>query len=96
MESHSPTTGTRKSQNRPREWRKSKGLAEDPLAAFRESGYVANAERERGEGVADRVVRGRALVGRERDLVAGPCIVMPGPFQRFAERRSELAGNGNG
>jgi L-rhamnose isomerase / sugar isomerase len=32
-----------------REWRKSKGLAEDPLNAFRESGYVANAERERGE-----------------------------------------------
>jgi uncharacterized protein (TIGR03085 family) len=27
------------------------------------------------------------LVLRERDLVAGPCIVLPGPFQRFAERR---------
>lgn len=27
------------------------------------------------------------VVLRERDLVAGPCIVMPGPFQRFAERR---------
>ena len=24
---------------------------------------------------------------RERDLVAGPCIVLPGPFQRFAEQR---------
>jgi uncharacterized protein (TIGR03085 family) len=24
---------------------------------------------------------------RERDLVAGPCIVLPGPFERFAERR---------
>ena len=24
---------------------------------------------------------------RERDIVAGPCIVLPGPFQRFAERR---------
>jgi uncharacterized protein (TIGR03085 family) len=27
------------------------------------------------------------LVLRERDLVAGPCIVLPGPFQRVAERR---------
>ncbi|MFZ1179109.1 MAG: TIGR03085 family metal-binding protein [Mycobacterium sp.] len=27
------------------------------------------------------------LVLRERDLVAGPCIVLPGPFQNFAERR---------
>jgi uncharacterized protein (TIGR03085 family) len=27
------------------------------------------------------------LVLRERDLVAGPCLVLPGPFQRFAERR---------
>jgi uncharacterized protein (TIGR03085 family) len=27
------------------------------------------------------------LVSRERDLVAGPCIVLPGPFARFAERR---------
>jgi uncharacterized protein (TIGR03085 family) len=27
------------------------------------------------------------LVLRERDLIAGPCIVLPGPFQRFAERR---------
>ena len=26
------------------------------------------------------------LVLRERDLVAGPCLVLPGPFQRFAER----------
>jgi uncharacterized protein (TIGR03085 family) len=33
------------------------------------------------------------LVLRERDLVAGPCIVLPGPFQRFAERRRKrLAG----
>jgi uncharacterized protein (TIGR03085 family) len=24
---------------------------------------------------------------RERDLVAAPCLVLPGPFQRFAERR---------
>ena len=24
---------------------------------------------------------------RERDLLAGPCIVLPGPFRRFAERR---------
>ncbi len=31
-----------------REWRKSKGLAEEPLAAFRASGYTARAERERG------------------------------------------------
>ena len=27
------------------------------------------------------------LVLRERDLVAGPCLVLPGPFARFAERR---------
>jgi uncharacterized protein (TIGR03085 family) len=27
------------------------------------------------------------LVLRERDLVAGPCMVLPGPFARFAERR---------
>jgi L-rhamnose isomerase / sugar isomerase len=32
-----------------REWRKSKGLAEDPLAAFRESGYLERASRERSE-----------------------------------------------
>jgi uncharacterized protein (TIGR03085 family) len=32
------------------------------------------------------------LVLREHDLVAGPCMVLPGPFQRFAERRrTELA-----
>ena len=27
------------------------------------------------------------IVLRERDLVAGPCLVLPGPFPRFAERR---------
>lgn len=27
------------------------------------------------------------LVLRERDPVAGPCLVLPGPFRRFAERR---------
>jgi uncharacterized protein (TIGR03085 family) len=27
------------------------------------------------------------LVLREHDLVAGPCLVLPGPFQGFAERR---------
>jgi uncharacterized protein (TIGR03085 family) len=27
------------------------------------------------------------IVLRERDLVAAPCLVLPGPFQRFAERR---------
>jgi L-rhamnose isomerase/sugar isomerase len=32
-----------------REWRQSKGLAEDPLAAFRESGYLERATRERAE-----------------------------------------------
>jgi L-rhamnose isomerase / sugar isomerase len=32
-----------------REWRKSKGLAEDPLAAFRASGYLERASRERAE-----------------------------------------------
>ncbi|HTS67402.1 MAG TPA: TIM barrel protein [Terriglobia bacterium] len=31
-----------------REWRKSKGLAAEPLQAFRTSGYTARAERERG------------------------------------------------
>jgi len=34
------------------------------------------------------------LVLRERDVLAGPCLVLPGPFQRFAEqRRSRLADN---
>jgi L-rhamnose isomerase / sugar isomerase len=32
-----------------REWRRSKGLPEDPLAAFRESGYLQKAERDRAE-----------------------------------------------
>jgi L-rhamnose isomerase/sugar isomerase len=32
-----------------REWRKSKGLGEDPLAAHRESGYNEKAEAERAE-----------------------------------------------
>jgi uncharacterized protein (TIGR03085 family) len=27
------------------------------------------------------------IVLRERDLIAGPCLVLPGRFQRFAERR---------
>jgi uncharacterized protein (TIGR03085 family) len=27
------------------------------------------------------------LVLREHDVVAGPCLVLPGPFERFAERR---------
>lgn len=27
------------------------------------------------------------IVLRERDLIAGPCIVLPEPFQRFAEQR---------
>jgi len=27
------------------------------------------------------------IVLRERDPIAGPCLVLPGPFQRFAERR---------
>ena len=27
------------------------------------------------------------LVLRERDLIAGPCLVLPGPFQQFAEQR---------
>jgi uncharacterized protein (TIGR03085 family) len=32
------------------------------------------------------------LVLRERDLIAAPCLVLPGPFARFAERRRvELA-----
>ena len=32
------------------------------------------------------------IVLREHDLIAAPCIVLPGPFQRFAERRrAELA-----
>src|SRR5664279_5760131 len=34
------------------------------------------------------------LVLRERDVLAGPCLVLPGPFQRFAEqRRLRLAAN---
>jgi L-rhamnose isomerase/sugar isomerase len=32
-----------------REWRRSKGLAEDPLSAFRASGYLEKATRERAE-----------------------------------------------
>ena len=32
-----------------REWRKSKGLPEDPLGAFRESGYLQRAEKARAE-----------------------------------------------
>jgi uncharacterized protein (TIGR03085 family) len=33
------------------------------------------------------------LVLREHDVVAGPCLVLPGPFARFAERRrAGLAG----
>ena len=28
------------------------------------------------------------LVMRERDPIAGPCMVLPGPFQRFATRRT--------
>jgi uncharacterized protein (TIGR03085 family) len=32
------------------------------------------------------------LVLREHDLIAGPCLVLPGPFERFAERhRAKLA-----
>ena len=27
------------------------------------------------------------IVLRERDLIAAPCLILPGPFQRFAERR---------
>lgn len=27
------------------------------------------------------------IVSRERDLIAGPCIVLPGPFRRLAEKR---------
>ncbi len=34
------------------------------------------------------------IVLREHDLLAGPCLVLPGPFQRFAERRrARLAGS---
>ena len=34
------------------------------------------------------------IVLRERDLVAGPCLVLPAPFRRFAERRrARLAEN---
>jgi uncharacterized protein (TIGR03085 family) len=29
------------------------------------------------------------LVMRERDPLAGPCLVLPGPFRRFAERRRQ-------
>ncbi len=30
-----------------REWRRAKGLAEDPMAAFRASGYIERATKER-------------------------------------------------
>ena len=33
------------------------------------------------------------IVSRERDLVAAPCMVLPGPFQRFAERRRARLAN---
>jgi uncharacterized protein (TIGR03085 family) len=33
------------------------------------------------------------LVLRECDLVAAPCLVLPGPFQRFAERRRARLAN---
>lgn len=29
------------------------------------------------------------LLLRERDLIAGPCLVLPGPFGRYAERRQQ-------
>ncbi|MHA7651429.1 TIGR03085 family metal-binding protein [Mycobacterium sp. ML4] len=32
---------------------------------------------------------------RERDLLAGPCLVMPAPFQRFAERRRAALAKNN-
>jgi L-rhamnose isomerase/sugar isomerase len=32
-----------------RSWRKSRGLPEDPLTAFRESGYLERITRERGD-----------------------------------------------
>jgi uncharacterized protein (TIGR03085 family) len=35
------------------------------------------------------------IVLRERDLMAGPCLVLPGPFQRFAERRRVRLTNRN-
>ncbi|OBH07073.1 TIGR03085 family protein [Mycobacterium sp. E2699] len=36
------------------------------------------------------------LVQREHDLLGGPCLVLPGPFERFAERRrARLAGRSN-
>jgi uncharacterized protein (TIGR03085 family) len=35
------------------------------------------------------------LVLRERDPVAGPCLVLPGPFERFAERRRTKLAQGN-
>ena len=35
------------------------------------------------------------LVLRERDLIAGPCLVLPGPFQGFAERRRAGLARGN-
>jgi L-rhamnose isomerase / sugar isomerase len=38
-----------------REWRKSRGLAEDPMAAFRDSGYL-------GRITAERAEKNRALV----------------------------------
>jgi uncharacterized protein (TIGR03085 family) len=34
------------------------------------------------------------IVLRERDFLAGPCLVLPGPFQRFAERRRAVLARG--
>jgi uncharacterized protein (TIGR03085 family) len=33
------------------------------------------------------------IVLREHDFIAGPCLVLPGPFQRFAERRRQRLAN---
>jgi uncharacterized protein (TIGR03085 family) len=77
--------------------RKSGGMAEVPLDA-QERHELCHLLDELGPS-APTLVQGWAardlaahIVLRERDLVAGPCIVLPGPFPRFAERRrAELA-----
>ena len=64
-----------------------------PMLDMRERGELCDLFDELGPSVATLLDGWTAhdlaahLVSRERDLVAGPCIVLPGPFQRFAERR---------
>lgn len=70
----------------------SRGVADVPLDA-QERLELCDLLEELGPAVATLIEGWTAhdlaahIVLRERDLVAGLCIVLPGPFQRFAERR---------